>query len=153
MAFLRSVDKHPPSPCRSTLNSFRDDEPAFLQLDVNLRQRPVELFGYLAALAPDRVPALCGLTLAPRPASALRRALHASGQHAALLTESQAETVVINMIRTHRWRAARHQVSQMFNRWLQHAHALSREVVPLLCLPRVAREIALTLNMAGAEAA
>ena len=74
MAFLRSVDKHEPKPCRSTLGGVPDHQPAFVQLTMSARLRPNGLFDHLAVTPLDRVPTLAGLSLRPAPAGELTRA-------------------------------------------------------------------------------
>ena len=142
---LRSIDRHEPKPCRSTLGGFRDDELTFVQLVTSARLRLSELFDHLVVAPLDRVPILAGLSLRPIPAGDLRRAVAAAGRHGPLLSEDQATTVAVSTIREHRRRATRHQVSQMFNRWLQHAFNLGAEAAPLLHREWVAREVGLTL--------
>lgn len=142
---LRPLDRHEPGPVRSTLGGFRDDELAFFQLVTNARLRPSELFDHLVVAPLDKVPMLAGLSLRPIPAADLRRAMAAAGRHGVILNESQAETVAVSMIREHRRRADRNQVSQMFNNWLRHAFNLGAEAAPLLHREWVERETKLTL--------
>lgn len=154
MITLRPVDKHPPGPVCSTLGGFHEDEPAFASCPMNLRLRPQapDMFTWIGQ-PPNRTPMLCGLTLAPRPAGELRRALAAAGKHGVLLSQDHAETIAVTLIRTHRWRATRYAASAMFNNWLAHAFGLGAAVAPLLHRLRVMREVELSLNKIGSTSA
>lgn len=145
MDFLRSLDKHPPGPVRAALGQLGEDEQAY----VCSAAPRLPTFGKLDGIEPA-LPMLAGLSLQPRPVGELRRFMAERGFRAALLSEDEAATVLVNAIRQHRWGQLKRPSSRAFNAWLRHAYALGQTVAPLFFIPRVMREVELTLNKMGA---
>lgn len=148
MIKLRPIDRHEPGPTKSVLADLSGDEPAFAQFPIALGPHPARLFGVVDALRPSIIPSLDGCTLAPWPASALRRALAAVNIRATILKEEFAEVIIVNSIRRHRERC-NNSLGRRYNQWLTYAYRLGARAVPLLYTKRVQPEIIRTIAKIG----